>query len=134
LIPYTDLFLFDLKHINPERHRELTGVSNDRILANLGRLLNAGAAVTVRIPLIRSMNDQRPFLRQTMRFLERQNRNAGTIKGVEILPYHRLGFNKYAQLGIDNPMECVRPHTNERLERIDTFLHTFDLPVKMVRL
>jgi len=130
----TDLFLYDLKHICSESHEELTGVSNERILGNLTSLLEHGAAVTVRMPLISGKNDQRIHLEQTMRFLEKQFRAGRRLQGIEVLPYHRLGLTKYAQLDEVNPMADMPAYDESALAEIERFLRSFDLPLKMVRL
>jgi len=133
-IEQTDLFLYDLKHLSAGRHQRLTGVSNGKILANLSGLFAAGAAVTVRIPLIPGLNDDRELLGETLRFLERAGGRNGSLQGVELLPYHRLGSGKYAQLGLENPMEGIGPYTQEQLEELEHFLLGRDLPVKLVRM
>lgn len=134
LIPYTDLFLYDLKHICADSHRALTGVSNERILGNLTGLLTAGAAVIVRMPLIPGLNDDRESLGRALRFLESGGRGNGSLRGVEVLPYHRFGFGKYAQLGEENPMEGVDSYRQDQLEELDRFLGGHDLPIKLVKM
>lgn len=132
LMPHTDLFLFDLKHISSEAHALLTGVGNRKILANLSFLLAAGAPLIVRIPLIRGKNDERMFLRAALAFLERESRQSGALQEVHILPYHRLGSSKYEQLGRGYPMGDTPCHTADELASFRDFFATFDLPVKLI--
>ncbi len=97
IIPYTDLFLYDVKCYNSEKHKHYTGVSNELILSNLGRLLEIGNAVWVRIPIIPTVNDTEEEMRDIKAFL---NTHRAPQK-IELLPYHRMGEHKYAALGKD---------------------------------
>jgi pyruvate formate lyase activating enzyme len=133
LMGVTDLFLYDLKHFHSAQHRRLTGVENDKILDNLARLLDGGAAVTVRMPLIVGKNDQKEILKEALVFLESAHRRSGSLQGVEVLPYHRLGVTKYAQLGLEYPMGDVEGYTVSQLAAFEEFLLGFDLPIRMVR-
>jgi pyruvate formate lyase activating enzyme len=94
LVPYTDLFLFDIKHMDPVEHRRLTGVDNARILDNARRLARAGAGLVVRLPLVPRCNDGDENVRATARFA----RSLPGVTRLDILPYHRLGEPKYARL------------------------------------
>lgn len=96
LLPYTDVFLFDVKLIDSARHREWTGVGNERILENLILLTSRGAKIDVRIPVIVGANADEENIRQTAAFLRRE---VPGIRRVYLLPYHAAGSGKYAQLG-----------------------------------
>ncbi len=91
-----DLFLYDLKQIDSARHRELTGQGNELIVDNLERLLESGAAVTVRMPVVPGANDDPESLMGLAEFV------AGhpEIRSVELLPYHPLGRHKYDALDV----------------------------------
>jgi pyruvate formate lyase activating enzyme len=91
--PWTDVFLFDLKHVDGERHRAATGADLARILTNLDRLAD-GAQVVVRVPLIPGFNDAPDVVSA----LAERARAAG-VREMRLLPYHRLGQSKYARLG-----------------------------------
>lgn len=134
LVPLTDLFLFDLKHPDPEQHLKWTGVDNRIILDNLARLLKSANGVVVRMPLMAGVNDQKRFLRQSLTYLEKMSKSHGALKGVELLPFHRLGFNKYGQLGADNTLADLRPHSAGKLADIEALVRSFDLPVRIVRM
>ncbi len=89
-----DLFLFDVKMLDDERHRQFTGVSNVRILDNLRALVAARARVLVRFPLVPGVNDEPGHVERVGRFL------AGLgLSRVDVLPYHRAGSGKYPALG-----------------------------------
>jgi pyruvate formate lyase activating enzyme len=93
--PLADLVLFDLKLMDPVRHKQYTGVSNRRILANLEQLVASGGAVTVRIPVLPGINDTDDDIRQFARYLEKL-----PASEVELLPYHHIGAGKYKRLGL----------------------------------
>ena len=112
LLPYVDTVLMDIKHMNGEKHKEYTGVSNEIILENINRLCNTGADVTVRTPIIPGFNDTREDVRDISRF-------AATLKGVKehhLLPFHRLGKDKYEGLGRKYAFGDTEPPTKEKME------------------
>ena len=90
-----DHLFIDLKHMDDLRHRELTGVSNKRILENIIRINGAGLPFVIRIPLVRGMTDNLADLQETARFCQGLDR----LTEVELLPYHPLGEGKYRELG-----------------------------------
>lgn len=93
--PLIDLFLYDIKETDPAKHRQYTGVDNDRILANLRALHAAGCAIFLRLPIVPGLND-RPDHFDNAAQLTRELPN---LRGVEIMPYHRLGISKQTRLG-----------------------------------
>lgn len=95
ILPYTDMFLYDVKCYDSDKHRQYTGVSNELIFSNLGRLLKMGKAVWVRIPIIPTVNDTEQEMQKIKAFLY----SCGYPKKVELLPYHAMGEHKYAALG-----------------------------------
>lgn len=96
----TDLFLYDIKHMDAERHYALTGVRNELILSNLQWLLENGHNVHIRMPLLKGHNADDAALHAAGRFLA-VHAGRKNFKGVDLLPYHKLGVNKYAQLDMD---------------------------------
>lgn len=96
---FTDLFLYDVKHLDAARHRDLTGRGNELILGNLERLLELGATVTLRVPVVPGGTDDAGNLEALSGFVARHPR----IRRVELLPYHRLGLHKYAALDMAGP-------------------------------
>ena len=92
----TDLFLYDLKMMDPEKHVEFTGVDNRKILENLKVLAKSGANINIRIPLIAGVNADEDNLRQSAAFVAAL---AGDKKPVSLLPYHNIASHKYAKLG-----------------------------------
>lgn len=92
----TDHFLFDLKMMDPERHRRHTGVGNQRILNNLEALAATGASINVRIPLIAGINDDADNIERSAAFVAAL---PGERKQVNLLPYHDTAAMKYQRLG-----------------------------------
>lgn len=97
-VPLVDLFLYDIKHMDSARHKALTGRDNGLILENLKSLLASGAPVRVRMPLVSGCNASLSEMRARAAFLQAW-RDAPGFRGVDLLPYHKLGVHKYAQLG-----------------------------------
>lgn len=129
---YIDLFLFDVKHICSEKHADLTGVRNEMILTNLTELLNRGYNVKVRMPMIRGLNSQDEVLRETMEFLSQFN-GLPNFKGVDVLPYHKLGVNKYAQLDMEYPVKEDLSFTADELEHIESIVKEYKIDVNVVK-
>ena len=96
MLPVVDLFLYDLKCMNPERHRRLTGVDNALILGNLRKLDAAGARTWIRCPLVPGLNDADEDLRALAAFVKGL-RNA---ERTDVCPYHPIGLEKYRNFGI----------------------------------
>lgn len=132
LAKHVDLFLYDLKHIDSEEHKRLTGVNNERILKNMIGLFQIGANVTVRMPFITNMNDSREALEKAIKFVEIVSKH-GNLKGIEVLPYHKLGVSKYKQLGLKYSIDEDFGYTQKQLEEIEEFLKKFNLPIRVVK-
>ena len=94
VLPYTDLFLYDVKHMDPQKHRENTGMDNKLILANLRMLIQAKKRVLVCVPLIPGFNDTPAEVGAIARFAASLG-----IQQINLLPYHRFGEGKYRLLG-----------------------------------
>lgn len=129
---FTDLFLYDIKHIDSDRHYELTGVRNERILDNLTELVRRGFTVKVRMPLIRGLNDSEDTISRTMKFLQ-SFKSYKNFQGIDLLPYHKLGVNKYKQLDMKYPINEDVSFKDEELDQIEEFIKGYDLEVKVIR-
>jgi len=132
LAQFTDLFLYDLKQIDSDRHYELTRVRNERILDNLTELIGRGFTVKVRMPLLRGLNDSEETLRKTMEFLQPFKRYKN-FQGVDLLPYHKLGINKYKQLDMNYTITEDLSFTAEKLDHIAAVVKDYDLQVKIIK-
>ncbi len=113
VLEYVDLVLFDIKHIDPQSHKEGTGVSNSLILSNLRRLLEKKIRVWARLPLIAGYNDSPENLRKVVGLAAELG-----IEKISALPYHELGEGKYDGLGREYRCLGARPPTDERIEEL----------------
>lgn len=129
---FVDMFLFDMKHIDPDRHFELTGVRNEMILENLEELLHRRYNVKIRMPMLKGINDSEDEIRRVIEFLM-PYREYKNFKGIDLLPYHKLGVNKYNQLGMDYPIEGDPSLGDEDLDRIEGWIKEYDFPVSVIR-
>ena len=116
----TDLFLYDLKMIDSERHRKWTGVPNKKILENLQVLAETGANIIIRIPLIGNVNDDIENITSTARFVSSLS---GQKKMVSLLPYHKIAQHKYGKLGRPEDFRLLEePTSATQLRAIAIFL------------
>lgn len=129
---FTDLFLYDIKQIDSDRHYELTGVRNERILDNLTELIRRGFNVKVRMPLIRGLNDSEDTIRRTLEFLQ-SFKIYKNFQGIDLLPYHKLGINKYKQLDMPYTITEDLSFKDEELDKIEGFIKGYDLQVEVIR-
>ncbi len=113
ILPFTDLFLFDLKLIHREKHLKFTGVVNDLILANLEKLINSRANVELRIPVVPGVNAN---LEEINLFVDFLNEKVGKILKIHLLPYHEIADNKYKKLNIKNRMEDLEKGEAVKIE------------------
>jgi pyruvate formate lyase activating enzyme len=122
LLPFTDLVLMDIKHLDGERHRAATGGANDQILANARRLAATGRPLVIRTPVVPGVNDTEDDVGRIASFvrelsdLHRASGGAGG-EGVryELLTFHRLASGKYASLGMEYSAATLEPPTRERM-------------------
>jgi len=112
VLPHTDLFLYDLKHMDSEKHKEGTGVPNELILENCRKIAEAGGKMQIRIPLIPGYNDGQNII-DTCEFLKTIREG---VFEVQVLPYHNYGDAKYARLSMDAPDYGFRAPTQEESE------------------
>jgi pyruvate formate lyase activating enzyme len=125
--PFVDLFLYDLKLIDDDRHRQFTGVSNRLILQNLQRLVQAGRAVVVRVPIIPGVTDREDDLHQLGAFIA----GLSAALRVDLLPYHRAATGKYERLNRDYHLLDVLPPDPEQMQKAAEVLQRYNLIVKI---
>jgi pyruvate formate lyase activating enzyme len=123
ILPYVNLFLFDLKAIDDSLHRQVTGVSNALILDNLRFLVEQSALVRVRIPVIPGINDHPENFEAISQFLA----HLPSPPQVELLPYHESGVEKYLRLGRSYPLKDIRPPSTEAMQTIIQFFANHNL-------
>jgi len=110
----TDLFLYDLKLMDSDRHRQWTGVPNRKILENLRILAESGASINIRIPLIGGVNDDEGNITETTRFIASL---PGKKIAVNLLPYHKIAQTKYQKLGRGEAFQLLEEPDAEKVKR-----------------
>ena len=96
ILPFTDIFLYDIKAMDPELHKKFIGVDNALILENLKRLNDDGAGIYIRIPVVGGVNANDAFFDSLIDFLKQNHIH---VREISLLPYHDFGKGKYANLG-----------------------------------
>jgi pyruvate formate lyase activating enzyme len=129
IIPFTDLFLFDIKHLDEAKHIQLTGVSNKDILYNYLLLTNCGKDFYVRIPIIPGMNDDDNYLERLRNFLI--STKTASLNRISLLPYHKIGKSKYKKFNIQFEMEGTEPPDNLKMKKLKEFFMETGIPVKI---
>lgn len=113
-LPYLDLYLMDIKHMNAAKHKEFTGVSNELILENAIKIALSGTKLIIRVPVIPGFNDSKEEIKAIALF-------AKTLVGVtelHLLPYHRLGQDKYMGLNRPYHLEKIKLVSEEWMEEL----------------
>lgn len=112
IIPYTDLFLFDLKIIDNISHLKHTGKPNDIILSNLEFVSKSGKKVIIRVPLVSGINDNSENIEAIIGIAKKLN-----IKNIHIEPYHSLGEDKYQEFGMKPKLSEVRLFDQKEVQK-----------------
>ncbi|NME83589.1 pyruvate formate-lyase-activating protein [Clostridium sp. SM-530-WT-3G] len=120
LMKVTDLVMLDIKQINEEKHKILTGWSNSNILDMAKYLSEINKPIWIRHVLVPGGSDNDENLIELDKFIKTLN----NVDRVEVLPYHTLGTFKWEELGKEYPLKDVQPPTKERIENANNFLHT----------
>jgi pyruvate formate lyase activating enzyme len=124
MLDYLDLVLYDLKHMKDDVHKEMTGVSNERILENFRRLSREKVECVVRLPLIVGFNDDEENVRETSRFVASLG-----VKKLDLLPFNELPSGKYKTLGLDWEYKTLRRQANETLAHLKGIVESYGLKV-----
>ena len=112
LLPHVDCILMDIKHMNSEKHRDFCGAPNELILENARYIAENAKELIIRVPTVPTFNATTEEIAAIARFAESLPR----VKELHLLPYHRLGQDKYAGLGRTYTLAHVTPPTNEEME------------------
>ena len=124
---HVDLFLYDLKHMDPDVHQRVTGVSNALVLENLRRLARLGSPIVIRFPLIPGVNDDHQNVEAVGRFVAPLD----GVQRIDILPYNEAARGKLARLAKTYPMMEAEPTGQDRLETMAEQLRRFGVEVKI---
>lgn len=119
LLEYTDLVLLDIKQINSDKHKELTGVRNEKILEFAKYLQSENIATWIRYVLVPGYTDNMNDIMRLRDFISPME----NVEKVEVLPYHRLGVEKWKQLGLTYQLEGVLEPEEELVERVSKILN-----------
>lgn len=127
LLPHLDHYLMDIKHVNPQKHKEFTGKDNKLILDNAKILSREARHLVIRVPVIPTFNDTVEEISDISRFVSE------IMPGGEInlLPYHRLGFDKYKGLGRDYTLKNITPPEDSKMELLLETAKKFGLRAKI---
>ena len=114
LLPYLDLYLMDIKHINSEKHKAFTKRDNKLILENAKKLAVSVKRLIIRVPVVPTFNDTVQEITDIARFAA----NLPNVKEIHLLPYHRLGQDKYEGLGREYTLKEITPPGKEHMEKL----------------
>lgn len=127
ILPFVDTFMMDIKHMNSAKHKLFTGQSNEKILSNAKKIAESGANLIIRTPVVPTFNDTPEEILEISQFA----RSLPGVKQHHLLPYHRLGSDKYEGLGRDYLMSHIEPPTQEKMEELLTVAKTTGLHVQI---
>ncbi len=127
ILPFVDTFMMDIKHMNSAKHQLFTGQENELILANAKKIAKSGANLIIRTPVVPTFNDTPEEILAISQFA----RSLPGVKQHHLLPYHRLGSDKYEGLGRNYLMAHIEPPTQEKMEELLTVAKTTGLHVQI---
>jgi pyruvate formate lyase activating enzyme len=115
-----DLILFDLKHMNDEKHFEFTGVGNQLIMRNLEYLIEEGKEILIRYPMMPGLNDDKKNLDEMLNYLKSKK----SLNRIHLLPYHKIAAGKYKRLEMENKMKGIEEPNHKRVQEVKKYLET----------
>ena len=121
-----DLFLYDIKHMDYEKHKKCMGVSNVVILENLKKLAGGGSRTWIRIPVIPGINDDDINIKRTCEYISSLN-----LRDVYLLPYHNIARDKYKRLDMEYKIPNIHQPEDEEMEEIGQKFRDYGLNVKI---
>lgn len=121
-----DLWLYDIKLIDQTKHQSYTGVSNRLILENLKRLSRKTKQIDIRVPLIPDINDLSEEIRQIADLLDSLK-----LKTVSLLPFHKMGLEKYSKLGIEEKITDIQPPSEEQVTSLGQIFQKKNIKVSI---
>jgi pyruvate formate lyase activating enzyme len=119
---YADLLLIDIKHMDPAKHKEGTGIPNELILENIAKLAKLGKSIRIRLPLIPGYNDSEDNLKKTAEFMVAIN-----LKYIELLPFHLYSAFKYKREGKKYACYWIKEPSNEEMEKHKALFESYGL-------
>jgi pyruvate formate lyase activating enzyme len=128
MLPYIDFFLWDIKHMDSQKHREFTGVSNELILQNARSVSDRNIPLYIRVPVIPGYNDSEENIRATCQFA----RELSSLVEVDVLPLHHLGKARYDSLNRDYPIADIPLVPDGVLQHIKRLVESYGLKSDIV--
>lgn len=126
IIEYVDIFLYDIKVFDEEKHKEVVGISNKRIIENLKKLGKENTHIFIRTPIIPGVNNTKEEMENIALLLK----NINNIDLIELLPFHHLGKNKYENMGLEYKVKDIVPPTDEEINRLSEPFKKHGLNIK----
>ena len=129
IMEYVDLLFIDIKHMNPEKHKELTGISNELILENIRKaslLIDGGEkTIIIRVPVVSGCTDSEDNIKAIAEFVQK----VGNIKKIELLPYHGMGAIKYDRIKWTKTyqLQGLRPPSDDHMQRLREIVESYGL-------
>lgn len=120
-----DLVLYDIKTVDRDLHKQLTGRDNDLIIENARKLSKKNIPMHMRLVVVPGLNDSLEDLTERMEFIT----SLENVEQVDLLPYHRYGVGKYAQLGMDYQLRDVEEYSDEQIETFRSHIAPYGIPV-----
>ena len=127
VIPYVDLVLYDIKHMDKEKHQEITGYGNAKILENARLIVEMHKDIIIRIPVIPGYNDSDENIENTAKFARTLNK----VDEINLMPYHNFGESKYNSLGKHYQLEGIKSLERKALSHQKKILESYKLKVKI---
>lgn len=124
VLPYTDIVISDLKHMDSAKHKQYTGVGNERVLENLKRLTEEEREFILRIPVIPGVNDDMENAAASADFILNDLR--GRVRTLQLLSFMRLGEEKYTSLGMPYQMQSVKLNRNSFQKKVNALADYFN--------
>ena len=122
-IPYVDFFLWDIKHMDPKKHKEFTGVSNELILSNARSISERKVPIYIRVPIIPGYNDSKENIKAVCEF----SLTLSAVTEIDIMPLHHLGKARYESLNRPYPIESLALIPDGVIEDIKNLIESFGL-------
>ncbi len=114
LLPYIDVFLMDIKHTNSQKHREFTTQPNELILENARKIAKNANELIIRVPVIPTFNDTVEEITDIAEF----TKSLGSVNELHLLPYHRLGEDKYTYLGRNYELRHITTPSDDTMQKL----------------
>lgn len=126
IMDYTDLFLIDIKHMDSNIHKKYTSVNNELILENITNLSALKKNIYIRVPIIPGVNDDIENLSKLRDFLSKLN-----INQINLLPYHKIGMDKYSRIQRDYKLHHVNEPSQEHMLYIKDYLSETNIRIEI---